>query len=90
MRRNYTKACDVWSAGVILYILLCGYPPFNGNTDIEIKNKVSLGVFSFPDKEWKLVSSEAKDLITRMLEMDEYDRISAEDALNHPWFVAHE
>lgn len=60
---NYNEKCDIWSAGVILYIILCGYPPFNGKTDNAVIKAVMSGRFDFPEEDWKYVSSEAKLLI---------------------------
>lgn len=85
-KSHYTEKCDLWSAGVIMYIILCGYPPFNGNNDNAVLEKVMKGVFEFPIEDWNIVSPEAKDLIEKMLTKDEFRRISAEAALQHPWF----
>ena len=63
LNRKYNKKCDIWSAGVILYILFCGYPPFNGSTDEKIMHWIKLGKFSFPKEEWDQVSDSVKDLI---------------------------
>ena len=67
------------------YILLCGYPPFNGSNDRVIMDKVSRGYFDFKGPEWKNVSSEAKNFILTLLEFEVEKRPSAEDALKHPW-----
>lgn len=64
---NYDKACDLWSAGCILYILLCGYPPFFGDDDQEILRAVVKGTFDFDGEEWDDVSKEAKDLIKKLI-----------------------
>lgn len=82
----FDKKCDIWSIGVLFYILLCGYPPFYGDTDNDILRRVKKGVFDFKGKEWKNVSNEAKDLIKCCLTMDPNKRISASEALKHPWF----
>jgi len=84
---KYDEKCDVWSCGVIMYILLCGYPPFNADNDTEIMNKIKSGKFSFPDEEWSHVSSEAKDLVTKMLTYKPTERVSASECLMHKWFT---
>ncbi|CAK91481.1 unnamed protein product (macronuclear) [Paramecium tetraurelia] len=86
---NYTEKCDIWSCGVILYILLCGYPPFTGKTEQEIFEKVKLGRLKFPNEEWEFVSKEAKHLIQKMIQVDVNLRYSAPQALNDPWFQKH-
>jgi calcium-dependent protein kinase len=63
LEQNYSNACDLWSCGVILYVMLCGYPPFDGDTEEEIFLAVHNGVFDFNDEVWDHVSDEAKDLI---------------------------
>lgn len=82
---KYDEKCDIWSCGVIMYIILCGYPPFNGETDNEILAKIKSGKFSFPDDEWASVSDDAKDLINCMLEFDPKKRYSASKCLDHNW-----
>lgn len=67
LNKNYDQKCDIWSIGVIFYILLCGYPPFNGENDEEILEKIKKGNFRFPEEEWGSISDEAKDLIKLML-----------------------
>lgn len=70
-----------------MYILLCGYPPFNGETDKDIMARVKAGRFKFYSEDWSDISGEAKDLITKMLTYSPESRISAEEALHHPWFT---
>ena len=82
----YDEKCDIWSAGVILYILLCGYPPFNGNDDDEIFESIKKRKFVYPEAEWANISKEAKDLINKMLS-DPLTRLTAEQVLVHPWLV---
>jgi calcium-dependent protein kinase len=89
LNEKYDEKCDIWSCGVIMYILLCGYPPFNAETDQEILNKIKLGKFSFPDEEWENVSPDAKDLIGRMLAFSPNERYSASECLNHKWLSEH-
>jgi calcium-dependent protein kinase len=84
----YDDKCDLWSMGVILYIMLCGYPPFAGRSDAEVLQKVSLGFFEFKPQDWKCVSDDAKVLITWLMKKNPEDRFSAEQALHHIW-IAH-
>ena len=86
IHRNYTEKCDLWSIGVILYILLSGIPPFYAKTDEEILKKIIVGNFEFKDPVWNTVSLEAKDLIFKLLNIDPAERISAKEALEHIWF----
>jgi len=83
---SYNEKCDIWSCGVIMYILLCGYPPFYGDTDQEILKAVKRGQFDFPPAEWESTSQKAKDLIKSMLTMDVSARPDATTVLSHPWF----
>lgn len=97
---SYDKRCDLWSMGVICYILLSGYPPFSGNCEQEcgwnrgencqrcqelLFESIREGRFSFPENEWRDVSDEAKDLISNLLVKEASKRLSAEAVLNHPW-----
>lgn len=75
----------MWSIGVILYILLSGKPPFYGDDDSEILNSVKRGTYSLSGHDWKNISNEAKDLIKQMLTYDPAQRITADQALVHPW-----
>jgi len=82
---KYDQSSDLWSLGVIMYVVLCGYPPFYGETDADVLAKVRLGNFSFNAADWKNVSEDAKNLIRMLLKMNPKDRYTAEQALNHVW-----
>jgi calcium-dependent protein kinase len=87
LNKNYGSKCDIWSAGVITYILLSGSPPFNGQSDQEIMKKVRSGHFSFDDKCWASISDKGKDFISKLLTYKPDLRPSAEQALKHPWIA---
>jgi calcium-dependent protein kinase len=85
LKGEYNEKCDIWSAGVISFILLCGYPPFAGDTDPDILKKVKEGVFEFKSPEWDGISQGAKNLVTQMLTSDPGLRPTAENLLASPW-----
>lgn len=97
---HYDKRCDLWSLGVIAYILLCGYPPFRADCGADcgwergdncracqelLFTSIQEGRYSFPDEEWAEISTEAKDLIRQLLVREASHRLSAERVLQHPW-----
>ncbi|KAI3757220.1 hypothetical protein L6452_04754 [Arctium lappa] len=86
--REYNEKVDVWSAGVILYILLAGSPPFHGETPVETFQAVLRGNLRFPLRIFSSVSPEAKDLLRKMLCKDASRRLSAEQVLRHPWVTS--
>jgi calcium/calmodulin-dependent protein kinase I len=81
----YTKAVDMWSMGVIMYVMLGGYTPFQHNDQRALFRKIKHGKYQFHPKYWDNVSSEAKDLISGMLQLDPAERLTADQALDHPW-----
>ncbi|GER34915.1 calcium-dependent protein kinase family protein [Striga asiatica] len=85
--REYGEKVDVWSAGVILYIMLAGVPPFYGDGPAETFEAVLRGNLRFPTKIFRSVSAEAKDLLRKMICRDVSRRLSAEQVLRHPWIV---
>ncbi|XP_047341532.1 calcium-dependent protein kinase 1-like [Impatiens glandulifera] len=85
LRRSYGHECDVWSAGVMLYILLSGVPPFWGENEQGIFDAILRGHLDFSSEPWPSISTSAKDLIKKMLQSDPKERISAIDVLHHPW-----
>ena len=87
LNKKYNEKCDIWSCGVILYIIISGMPPFNGSSDQDIMKKVKVGKFSFSDACWSAISDKAKNLITKLLTYDPEQRPSAEEALKHPWIT---
>jgi len=82
----YSFEVDCWSCGVIAYFVMCGFPPFLGETLNEIFSFIQKGEFDFPSPYWDNVSTEAKDLISSLLIVTPDKRITAAQALNHPWF----
>ena len=86
LRQRYNKQCDLWSVGVILYLFIVGHAPFDGCDDEEITNNIHKGVYSKNDRRWIKASKEVKDLIQKLLTYRPSQRLTAMQALNHPWF----
>lgn len=87
-RPAYDVSCDMWTVGVIVFLLLGGYYPFRGPTDVEVLRNVRYGNFEFRPSLWKDVSEDAKTLMRRMMTVDPQQRITAKDALACPWILA--
>ena len=83
--RGYDGKVDCWSLGVILYVMLCGFPPFYHDESDKLFEIIKVGNFSFPSPYWDEVSSEAKDLISKLLILDSSKRLNADQILEHPW-----
>lgn len=86
MCKGYGKEVDVWSVGIILYILLWGYPPFFSDWNSELFEQIKAGKFEFHSPYWDDVSEEAKDLVKKLLTVDPKKRITLEEAKEHKWF----
>ena len=86
LSRNYTELCDLWSCGVIMYILLTGRPPFNGLNEEEIMKKIKEGTYDMTRYPWGIISDDAKDLIKGLLQVNPKKRFTAKQALEHKWF----
>ena len=86
LSRNYTELCDLWSCGVIMYILLTGRPPFNGSNEEEIMKKIKEGSYDLKKYPWGVISEEAKDLLKGLLQVNTKKRFTAKQALEHKWF----
>merc|ERR1739838_201971 len=99
---SYNKKCDLWSLGIIMYIILCGYAPFSGNCGLDcgwemgescldcqeiLFSSIKKGDLLFPEQQWGIISSQAKNLIERLLIKDSSTRLDAEQVLDNPWIV---
>ena len=88
--KTYGKYVDMWSAGVLLYIFLSGFPPFTDTNESVLFKKILAGNYSFGDPLWNSVSKSGKDLISKLLVKDTSARYSASQALAHEWFTSHD
>lgn len=84
---GYSFPVDIWSVGVIMYILLCGFPPFYEENIAALFEQIIEGSYGFPDPYWTNISESAKDLIRHLLDVDSTTRYTSEQALKHPWII---
>lgn len=92
-KRRYGYAVDVWSCGVVLYICLCGFPPFSDELETEknpfnLTQQIKLGRFDYPSPYWDLIPDTAIDLIDRMLTVDVDKRITVKECISHSWMLS--
>merc|ERR1719398_388955 len=86
--RGYNQQCDVWSMGVIVYILLCGFPPFYADNDAQLFERIKRGQYQFLKPYWDPISDQAKDVVRKMLIVDPRKRATIDELLQHPWLAA--
>ena len=89
LRRNYTRSCDLWSVGIVAYILIAGHPPFNKRDNSAIHRAVLKGRYRFASKDWKHTTKESRDFVRRLLQADSVGRMTVDEALAHPWIARH-
>lgn len=87
---TYDKSCDMWSLGVVIYIMLCGYPPFYSEVPRKqlsqgMRRRIMAGDYDYPDKEWSKISAEAKEVIASLLQVEPAQRMTVTELLEHPW-----
>ncbi|CAO1635085.1 unnamed protein product [Parajaminaea phylloscopi] len=88
-KKGHGKAVDLWSLGIITYTMLCGYTPFRSDDPAKLAAETQRGKIEFHDRYWRNISAEAKDFVKACLTVDPAQRITADDAMRHPWFVEH-
>ncbi|KAL7537060.1 hypothetical protein ACHAWF_005662 [Thalassiosira exigua] len=89
LRRKYDRSCDLWSVGVVAYLLLSGRLPFRGKTNEEVFEAVRGGKVRYPAEEWGTTSPEGRDFVAKLLKVNPKKRMTAEKALRHPWMARH-
>ena len=82
---NYGLPVDIWSCGVVIYILLCQFPPFRGETNKELFRKIKNGKYEYVSPYWDDITENAKDIVSKMLEINPDRRLTAKEVANHPW-----
>jgi calcium-dependent protein kinase len=82
---KYDKRCDLWSLGVMTYMILSGKPPFDGRNEVEVFNKIRCCNYDFPESDWRHISEDAQDFISGLLKNNPDRRLSISEAFSHPW-----
>lgn len=85
--KKYNEEVDWWAIGVILYVLLCGYPPFDADNEVQLKKEIYEEGIKFDPADWGEVSDEAQHLVRRLLTVDQGKRITVEEIMGHPWML---
>ena len=85
---KYDRSCDLWAVGVLSYILLWGYPPFNGPSDYKVHESILGGNLQFEKDVWGHLSNASRDFVSKILCMDSSKIVSVEEALHHPWIAS--
>lgn len=88
LEEDYGIEVDMWSIGVIAYVLLCGYPPFYGEGPKDLFRNIYHVSYEFLEEDWSFISEEAKDFISRLLLKDPSQRLTIDEALGHPWIMS--
>ena len=88
LKGKYDRSCDLWAIGVVTYILLCGFPPYNGGSDEIIQKNIIRGKLAFSGN-WLYKSDQSIDFVKCLLRRDPKKRFTAEEALSHPWIRKH-
>jgi serine/threonine protein kinase len=89
LNKKYDRSCDLWSIGIVTYTLLSGYPPFNGADNDRVLDAVRAGRYSFPNADWGRTSRESRDFVRSLLRKDPRKRMTAREAMVHPWMLRH-
>mmetsp|Transcript_4132 Transcript_4132/g.7332 ORF Transcript_4132/g.7332 Transcript_4132/m.7332 type:complete len:338 (-) Transcript_4132:97-1110(-) len=88
IKGKYDRSCDLWAIGIVSYIMLSGYPPFNGSSDYEVQESICRGHFVFDKNIWGNLSHASRDFVSKLLCMNSSKNMSAEEALQHPWIIS--
>jgi len=88
LKEPYSYSVDMWGIGCITYVLLCGYHPFSGTTEIPLYIQIVTGQWEFHEQTWSNISDDAKDFVSELLNLDPTCRMTAAEALIHPWIRA--
>lgn len=85
INHDYDHRCDIWSLGIILFVMLVGYPPYQCPKDSDTQKAILKNEVTFPDRYWSRISPDAIDLVKGLLQKNKKNRLSLPEALKHPW-----